>query len=219
MPVFSLFTSTPQRQVEVCLTQTREMALRFPTAGEVFRAFLIGGVLGAVLDGGHTHTNVLGYNAKDVIVAKMAWWVPPQFGVGGILLLFLPFVFGPRPQRLCKDLVPLGQCIAGVVVYAMSSVLASKGWNDVWISAALALLVLTTWLVTDRSLHTVGLCIFAGVLGWTYEGTLCHLGFFHYNKPDFWLVRHWIAWIWAAAAMGGHGAASALLYDDRKKKQ
>ena len=168
----------------------------WPSVLEMWRAFLWVGAVGALLDAGHTFTDVLGYNKPDIVYWRTAWWVPPQFGVGGIIMLILPHIVGFRPHRLCQESVLYVQIMSAVFVYAISSVLSLYKWTDAGISAFLAFSVIATWAITDTSAHSLGVCMLAGLLGWAYEGTLCHLGFFHYNNPDLWHVRHWICWIW-----------------------
>lgn len=191
--------------------------IRSPTPGEIIAAFVLGSLIGSTLDMTHTHVNVLGYNTSDVIFLRMAWWVLPEFGAAGLACLFSPFFFGLRKVALSQPATLRAQCVIAVCVYAGSSLLALLGASDETISMALGLIVAMTYLATDCTLRGLVLCMFAGAAGISFEHTLCAIGMFHYNAPDFGNVRHWICWIWMAVALAGHGLASALLRVEARK--
>ncbi|KAI9216377.1 hypothetical protein BC828DRAFT_393674 [Blastocladiella britannica] len=205
--------------------------------------FAAGAVLGSVFDGMHANHDVLAYLPSEVMFARLAWWVPPEFGAGGLLAGLAPWMIPPSLFRPLAS--PIGsdkpskrvawtQLAAALAIYGASSVLPyyarlSTGTT----SAVLGLMFGGTWFATNRRPAALAACAVVGLAGSGWEALLCALGKFRYVHPDALgggLVTHWIFWIWAGAALGGahlaacytapfHLAASKAKREEESKKK
>jgi hypothetical protein len=172
--------------------------------------------------------NVLEYPSKDHFwFPGLAWWVVPQFALGGVALSLA--VRTAMQLRLRRDpqaglgAVPslTASClcfVASLLVYLLSSVLTVAQVSERSISLILAsltfllgvVLVLSTSPRSGRSSVATVLALLAlpvGLGGVGYESFLSSLGgsgatttTFRYVHPDEGLwVNHWIAWLWIGA--------------------
>eukprot|EP00004_Rigifila_ramosa_P014914 TRINITY_DN3432_c0_g2_i7.p7 TRINITY_DN3432_c0_g2~~TRINITY_DN3432_c0_g2_i7.p7 ORF type:complete len:213 (-),score=70.46 TRINITY_DN3432_c0_g2_i7:161-799(-) len=178
-------------------------------AGVVF--FVVGGLLGAALDEVHAYCDILFYRPADIVFLRMAWWVPPEFGAGGLLVYLLQ----PRVDRLvgirpAQSKADAAMAVAVfVVLYALSGILPFFGTGDALLSLTLAGIFVTQWFVLDGRLALLVPALVLGCGGVLFENTLVALGLFAYVAPDLLGVRHWIVWIWASAVFAGFAAARA----------
>ena len=180
--------------------------------------FLVGMLAGIVGDSCHAYTKVLGYHHPELF-ELLAWWVPPEFGVGGVLL---GTIYGPifrklesifnnnsRANEICATRTSFTNTKAFVGpllflgAYLLSSLLNAQGVNDQLISIALALIAFISWAyASSAKLSALLLSIMVAAAGVTWESLLCQHGIFFYYRPDRWYVRHWICWLWFAACAG-----------------
>ncbi|KAI9183705.1 hypothetical protein H9P43_004623 [Blastocladiella emersonii ATCC 22665] len=178
--------------------------------------FAAGAVLGVTFDGMHANHGILAYLPHEVAFLNLAWWVPPEFGAGGLLLglapLFLPravyrSLASPAGESAPNKTVAWTQLASALAVYGLSSLVPYHlGWAHPATSVLLGAMFLVTWAATNRRPLALATCAVVGVGGSAWEAALCAAGKFWYVRPDALgghLVTHWIFWIWAGAALAG----------------
>jgi len=166
------------------------------------------GLFGVIGDSAHAATKVLGYPGAE-INGLLAWWVPPEFALGGlaaaiVLPVFLSAIakLFNTPEKLMYEQPTrriIATCLLALGNYLLSSLLYSLGVNDRMISAALISGTISTWLMSGALLPILFSGLFWGLGGVLWEATLCRLELFWYYSPDFIGVRHWIYWLWVSA--------------------
>ena len=173
--------------------------------------FLFGGLYGWIGDGGHVATDVLSYSAQERFwYPGLAWWVVPQFAIGGLILSILvarvyQWTGEPGlPANFPSYAVGMAGAIGSLGTYLISSLLSSMHIDQIVISAILATLTVLLAMFLRIPFRypmyftLIGLITFIGGIG--YESSLCHIGAFQYNHPDKGLyVNHWIGWLWVGA--------------------
>ncbi|ORZ37789.1 hypothetical protein BCR44DRAFT_51394 [Catenaria anguillulae PL171] len=179
--------------------------------------FAAGALLGTIFDGLHANHDVLAYLPTEIAFTKLAWWVPPEFGAGGLLLGLAPW-FLPRPVLRSltsprnnggkpSKQVAWAQLASALTVYGLSSFLPYYAkLAHPTTSLVLGTIFLATWWKTNRRALALATCGVVGVGGSAWEAALCYVGKFKYVDPDTLgagLVTHWIFWIWAGAALAG----------------
>jgi hypothetical protein len=161
-------------------------------------AFLFGALIFPLLDGIHTHWNVLQYTQPWIW--KMAWWVPPEFGLTWVVIaLAIPAIerriaswVGEWDSPTIDQI--LGELILFSAIYGFTGVFHHLG--------AGALSVLLYGLAGARlalASHKgdVIFVIAAAILGPVGEAIVSATGGFHYTQPDFLGVPMWLPALWA----------------------
>jgi hypothetical protein len=170
-----------------------------------------GGLYGWIGDGGHVSSSVLSYPPSQRFwFPGLAWWVIPQFAVGGgVLSYIVASVVKAQQMRVLADNFPSYQrSLLGVALslgtYLFSSVLFHFRVPQPIIS--LLLLGCTIGLFyylrlpqrSPKAFLAIGSACFFGGIAW--ESSLCHFSFFRYEQPDLGLwVSHWIGLLWVGA--------------------
>jgi hypothetical protein len=162
----------------------------------VARCFLLGAVLGTLLDGIHAYGDVLVY--PDPAFGRSAWFVPVEFGLTGAAVgVVMPSIErvvagGETPHwslaRRAAELV----LFAGLYV---ATALVEPG-GAVVLALALAALAVIRVVVGDVR-GDWAYALVASVLGPAAEAIISALGAFDYVDPDFAGIPIWLPALWA----------------------
>jgi hypothetical protein len=160
------------------------------------RCFLLGAVLGTLLDGIHVYGDVLVY--PDPAFGRWAWFVPIEFGlVGAAVGLVLPSL----EQVVANGETPhwsLAQRAAELLLFTglyVATALVEPG-GAVFLAIALAALALLR-VVFGGVRGDWAYALAAAVLGPAAEAVISALGAFDYVDPDFLGIPIWLPPLWA----------------------
>lgn len=175
------------------MTQVRPVSVR------LFWGFTAGAVSCPLLDGFHSHGNVLTY--PHPLIWKMAWWVPLEFGLVGLAgAIAVPYV----ERRLSGDTLscwsPLRWCFDVFIfpfVYLSTSIFGGYSAGLTLVLFAFVLLRLRFFRSQSDWLYVLALSIL-GPLG---EIIISATGLFYYNHPDFLGIPFWLPALWAHAGI------------------
>lgn len=162
--------------------------------------FGVGGVIGAICDGFHSHTNILYYPNEWFL--KAAWWVPLLFGVASLAVAY-GHLFYDRLVHRPRITLSWANVIAGLIgfvaIYAGSAFLPlSESTKTIVLSIGVILMIRQlnpTWYALPPLLITA-------LIGCTVESILSHWGYFHYTHPDILDIPMWLPLLYAAASIG-----------------
>jgi hypothetical protein len=164
-----------------------------PTAA---RCFLLGAVLGTLLDGIHAYGDVLVY--ENPAFGRWAWFVPVEFGLTGAAVgLLMPWM----ERAVADGETPhwsLAQRAAELVLFAglyLATALVEPG-GAVFLAVALAALALFR-VVFGVVRGDWAYALAAAVLGPAAEAVISALGVFDYVDPDFAGIPIWLPPLWA----------------------
>lgn len=164
------------------------------------RCFLLGAVLGTLLDGIHAYGDVLVY--PDPAFGRWAWFVPVEFGLTGAAVgLLMPSIervvaAGETPhwslaQRAAELLLFAGLYVATALVEPGGAVVLALA-----LGALAVVRVLTSGVRGDWAY-----ALAASVLGPAGEAIISALGAFDYVEPDFAGIPIWLPALWANAGL------------------
>ena len=162
----------------------------------VARCFLLGAVLGTLLDGIHAYGDVLVY--PDPAFGRWAWFVPVEFGLTGAAVgLLMPSmeraVAGGETPRWS-----LAQRAAELVLFAALYVATALIEPGGAVVLALALAALAVYRVVRCGVRgDWAYALAAAVLGPAAEAIISALGAFDYVDPDFAGIPIWLPALWA----------------------
>ena len=162
------------------------------------RCFLLGAVLGTLLDGIHAYGDVLVY--PDPAFGRWAWFVPVEFGLTGAAVgLLMPSIervvaAGETPhwslaQRAAELLLFAGLYLATALIEPGGAVVLALA-----LGALAVVRVLTSGVRGDWAY-----ALAASVLGPAGEAIISALGAFDYVEPDFAGIPIWLPALWANA--------------------
>uniref|UniRef100_A0A0G4HPJ1 Insulin-induced gene 1 protein n=1 Tax=Chromera velia CCMP2878 TaxID=1169474 RepID=A0A0G4HPJ1_9ALVE len=179
----------------------------------LFPLALSGALLGPVLDGSHGNFNVLHYDRFVVPVGlpegpklfETALWVPPLFGLAGIIIglgtVVLDSVLkSPDDARRPGNLKVLSGVLLYCAQYVVSGFLFSAGVMGSGPALFLLLSVLGfgLWYALDRTVAGICMSLLTSVCGPLIEVGLISLSekagapLYHYTQPDIAGVSSWI---------------------------
>lgn len=161
------------------------------------KLFLIGAVVGTLLDGLSTWQGIAYYPAPFLF--QTAWWVPFLFG-SAILLIgwshakLHPFTEQLRFRFFVSLLFLLG-AFGTAIFFKVDSI--SK-------SIVALLLYFLSWGLADRTKFSFLLATFTALIGCATESLLGLLGLYHYTHPDFFGIPYWLFFLYlhVSAATG-----------------
>jgi hypothetical protein len=160
------------------------------------RCFLLGAVLGTLLDGIHVYGDVLVY--PDPAFGRWAWFVPVEFGlVGAAVGLVMPSL----EQVVAGGETPhwtLGRRAAELLLFAglyVATALVEPG-GAVLLAVALAALALAR-VIFGGERGDWAYVLAAAILGPAAEAVISALGAFDYVDPDFAGIPIWLPPLWA----------------------
>ena len=167
-----------------------------PPASRLVACFVIGAVLGTLLDGLHLLGDVLSYEHEAF--GDWAWFVPLEFGLAGVAAgIAVPWIeraAGPgSPPRFGPGL-RIGEVALFTGLYGATAVWDGDG--AVWLLAALTAVILARlwlWAVPGDWAYAAA----AAVLGPLGEILISATGAFDYANPDFAGIPMWLPALWA----------------------
>eukprot|EP00316_Scyphosphaera_apsteinii_P001595 CAMPEP_0119312858 /NCGR_PEP_ID=MMETSP1333-20130426/27052_1 /TAXON_ID=418940 /ORGANISM="Scyphosphaera apsteinii, Strain RCC1455" /LENGTH=310 /DNA_ID=CAMNT_0007317535 /DNA_START=37 /DNA_END=970 /DNA_ORIENTATION=+ len=190
--------------------------------------FVASSFLGPLCDGRHSAHDVLHYSATGIagaplilkspnghILLETCWWVPPAFGLAGIILgtahPLLDRLNGvPRPTPGWPATLLCIACFVGS--YELSGVLAeaaaSSTHDFMTLDLPLLLSAACIFLAFERSAGGLFMCALLFVIGPLVEiGLINVLHLYAYTHPDLYGVPSWIPQVYAAGgpAVGALG--------------
>jgi hypothetical protein len=160
------------------------------------RCFLLGAVLGTLLDGIHAYGDVLVY--PDPAFGRWAWFVPVEFGLTGAAVgLLMPSIerlaaAGETPhwsvgQRAAELLLFAGLYVSTALIEPGGAVLLALALGALAVGRVLTSGVRGDW----------AYALAASVLGPAAEAIISALGAFDYLDPDFAGIPVWLPGLWA----------------------
>jgi hypothetical protein len=162
------------------------------------RCFVLGAVLGTLLDGIHAYGDVLAY--PDPAFGRWAWFVPLEFGLLGVGAGLVV----PHLEELLTDGTPphwsLAQRMSEVLLFAglyLATALIEPG-GAVALAVALGALAAIR-LILSPTRGDWAYVLGAAVLGPATEAIISALGAFDYLEPDFAGIPYWLPALWANA--------------------
>jgi hypothetical protein len=160
------------------------------------RCFLLGAVLGTLLDGIHAYGDVLVY--PNPAFGRWAWFVPVEFGlVGAAVGLLMPAM----EQAVADGETPhwsLAQRAGELALFTclyLATALVEPG-GAVFLAVALAALALFR-VVFGGVRGDWAYALTAAILGPAAEAIISALGAFDYVDPDFAGIPIWLPPLWA----------------------
>lgn len=140
----------------------------------VLTAFVVGGIVGALLDQIHVRYGVLHY--PHPVLFDQAWWVVPLFGAATLAILSGARMFITRFPATREHRV------AGSLAWFVAAYWASGVWqahpNALAVAYVIGLLLHTT------HLPTLGFAVLLAACGCAFEAWLSSTGAFTYSFPD-----------------------------------
>ena len=176
------------------------MADRLWTSKRIAIAFVIGGLVGLLLDQIHVRYGVLYY--PDPWLWNQAWWVLPLFGMTTIVVLSGATLFSARSI----DEHELG----GSAVWFVAAYWGSGVWQGHPIGLAIAYVLLFALRTTHAPTWLFALGVAGG--GVIVELVLTSLGAFTYRFPDVLGLPWWLPGLYA------HGTPLALALAQRMQR-
>jgi hypothetical protein len=170
-------------------------AMTRDTAARLAACFVLGAVVGTLLDGIHAYGDVLSYS--NPAFGRWAAFVPLEFGLLGLGVGLVT----PALERLGGGATVrwgggerLAQLVLFTILYLLTALVGDE--EPVWL--AVALLVLAgARLAFHRTRGDWIYVAVAAVLGPAAEALLSALGAFDYLNPDFAGIPCWLPGLWA----------------------
>jgi len=164
-------------------------------AARIATCFLLGALLGTVLDGIHLYGDVESY--PETLFGRWAWFVPLEFGaVGALAGAAIPWVerlVGPPSPPHWSPAARIAELFVLVAAYVSTAVLADA---PVLVSVLLVLLLAARLLLGPVQGDWAYAAI-AAVAGVTVEALLSVAGVFDYADPDLAGIPMWLPLLWA----------------------
>lgn len=180
---------------------------------------VLGTTVGTLLDAVHVWTKTAGYaGVAKVPVLEVAWYVPPEFALAGVVVGMLRPEFDEELRRKRSDL-PAWKVLAGmvllVVVWGASALFGLWGMGNVTITAVLLPVGAAGWYAFDRTKQGVIAALLTALLGVGVESALTYTGSYYYTRPDFIGVPVWlpVVYVTACGAVGNLGRFLKYTWD------
>ena len=158
--------------------------------------FVLGAVLGTLLDGIHVYGDVESYD--NAAFGRWAWFVPLEFGLAGVAAgLAIPLIeraAGPTVPPHFSAARRVAEVVLFTAAYAATALLDGDGavWLAVGLSALVAVRLLADPLRGDWAYALAG-----AVLGPAAEIAILQTGAFEYAHPDVAGIPIWLPALWA----------------------
>ena len=160
--------------------------------------FLLGAILGTLLDAFHVYSFVEQYTRPAFL--GVAWWVPLLFGFATVAIGYSHPLFDPlihnlrRPRRLTTSIAELAWLLLAYVIAASPISSLAK-------TVLLALFYFNFWLLTGRGWQNLLLSLVTAITGTLVEMILVAAGAFSYLQPDILGVPYWLPFMYACASL------------------
>ncbi len=161
--------------------------------------YLIGMILGPLLDGMHIHSGVLTYNDPN---ASQAWWVPFLFGAATLGINIL-IIIVEKLTRQSSFTATWKSTVYSVglfmLMYAFSAYSRMASWL-IFVVIALAAIGLSFRYIKNQT--SLIIVILVTLIGPVVEIIISSSGLFHYIAPDYWGIPLWLYPLYTCAAIG-----------------
>ena len=194
------------------------------------RMLVYSACLGPLLDNYHGLFGVLTYREglpfvlrlQDQVVLKTALWVPPLFGLAGVvmsaLVLLLDRQLGSPPASIRPSWSKVFYGIAFFSSqYYLSGLLDFLGVDSLLIHLVLASLAIAGWTIFDATLAGLLLGIATAVAGPLAEVLLTSQGLYTYSHADVLGVCSWIPWVYFLGAPAVGNLARRTCLDSQRQ--
>ena len=160
--------------------------------------FLLGAILGTMLDALYVYTGVERYSMP--VLFGVAWWVPLLFGAAAVAIgyshpLVDPLLQHRRPTRRLS--ISLGELSWLLLTYLIGASI----FESVAKVGILIIVYFNFWLLAGRSWQNLLLSLVTAITGTLIEMILVAAGVFSYIHPDIFGVPYWLPCIYACASL------------------
>jgi hypothetical protein len=175
--------------------------------------FLLGAILGTVLDAFHVYSYVEQYPRPAFL--GVAWWVPLLFGFAAIAIGYShpfidPLIHNVRYHRR------LAISIAELAWLLLAYLIAASPISSQAKSILLSLIYFNFWLLTGRGWQNLLLSLVTAITGTLVEMTLVAAGAFSYLQPDILGVPYWLPFMYACASLAIGDLGRSLMYSSTR---
>lgn len=160
--------------------------------------YIIGMILGPLLDGLHVHSGVLAYNEPEKF---QAWWVPFLFGAATLsisVLVILVEKFFKQNTFTATWKSMFITLVVFILSYAFSAYSSAPSWA-IFLAIAIVARRMGVYFIKNKA-GLVMACIVT-IIGPLVEITLTSLGLFHYIRPDVLGIPMWLLPLYFCAAI------------------
>jgi uncharacterized protein DUF2878 len=189
-----------------------------PTALRLATCFVIGAVLGTLLDGIHLAGDVLSYEHEAF--GEWAWFVPVEFGLLGVVVgLAIPTIeaaVGELPPACYAPARRAAEVLLFAAAYAATALWDGDG--AVWLTAGLLALVAVRLLV-ERVPGDWAYAALAAALGPLGEIVISATGAFDYANPDFAGIPMWLPALWANGGLMVRRVLVPVVMGERRRRE
>jgi Protein of unknown function (DUF2878) len=165
-------------------------------ANRLAACFVVGAVLGTLLDGIHLYGDVESY--RDPVLGRWAWFVPLEFGLAGLAAgVAVPVIerrFGPPAPPRFGITRRLGETVVFTAAYVATALFDGDGAP--WLAAGL-LALLALRLVVAPVRGDWAYAAAAAALGAAAEIAILQTRAFDYAHPDLAGIPVWLPALWA----------------------
>ena len=175
--------------------------------------FLLGAILGTVLDAFHVYNYVEQYSKPAFL--GVAWWVPFLFGFAVVAIGYSHPLIDPlihnfrRPRRLITSIAELAWLLLAYVIAAGPISSLAK-------AVLLSLIYFNFWLLTGRGWQNLFLSLVTAITGTLVEMTLVAAGAFSYLQSDILGVPYWLPFMYACASLAVGDLGRSLMYSSTR---
>jgi hypothetical protein len=170
--------------------------------------FLLGMILGPLMDGFHTHSGTAYYPRPWKWM--MAWWVPLLFGTATVTIGLSHLDFDKwlrRVQRNHSWFAVWSGIVCFAALYFASAYLSIDETQKLSVMIVTAFLV---WYVLEKTYAGFLFALVIAAIGTAVESLLGHAGLFIYTKPDMFGVPYWLPCLYVAASVAVGNLARKL---------
>lgn len=163
---------------------------------KIFALFLVGAVVGTLLDGLQTMGGVAVYT--DPFVMQTAWWVPFLFGFGTVLIGATHFKIHPIPAR--KKSALWGSILFLLLVCFVTAFFKISSLQK---AAILLAVYALSWGFFDSTRPSLFLAAGTAFFGCAVESGLSHAGLYRYTQPDLLKIPYWLPFLYFHVSAAG----------------
>lgn len=178
--------------------------------------FVLGLTVGTLLDAYHVYNFTAEYtNTAKIPILEVAWYVPIEFGAGGMAVGLLRPELDEELRRKRSDLailvVSLGLASL-MVAWAVSGLLTRVNIPNGVTTLLLTVIAIATWLFFDRTYQGVMAALITAAAGVGVEAMIVRTGTYRYLHPDFIGVPAWLPSLYLTACVAGGNLGRFLKY-------
>ncbi len=173
------------------------------------RLFLLGALVGTVLDAFLVYNGVKVYSSPDIL--GVSWWSPFLIGLGFIIIgyadpFLLPLLGYIRPA------FPLTVSLRGISWLFLVYVLIEVGLEAHLQTGQLLIVLVLYYLLAEKHWQQLLLAIVVAITGTLIEMILVSSHVFSYHTPDVFGVPFWLPLLYICASLSIGDIGRTLLY-------